>query len=136
MPSRWSSKDSDRAGRPAGVALAILGLCGALYFGWATHRAEAVVMVNDGQWPRGWPYPDTWLSDLNHIYDLRHPLADPHCLKLHGEFARVRTTISFFVLGSLMIAGAGLRIAVSAPRSQNVPALARRTDPDAVSAVE
>ena len=72
-------------------AFTIVGILGLLYFGWAQHRMGPAGML-DKEWPRAWPYPDSWLNDLHDWFDARYPAA-PDCLKLHGEIFRVRLTL-------------------------------------------
>jgi len=123
-------------GRRAGIWLTAFGLFGVLYFGWAQHRADLATVAKDPQWPRGDPYPDARLSDLNEIFDARHPVKSADSIKLHGEFARVRATVFCFLFGFAMITGAGIKILVAArvvgePRDSSPP-----RDPIALSTVE
>lgn len=101
-------------GRRAGIWLTAFGLFGVLYFGWAQHRADPGTVVRDPQWPRGCPYPDAWLDDLEKIFDARHPVKSADSIKLHGEFASVRATVLCFSFGFAMITGAGIKTLIAA----------------------
>jgi hypothetical protein len=97
-------------------ALVFVGL---LYCGWALHRMGPAGML-DHNWPRPFPYPDTWLDHYERWLDLRYP-ASPGTIKLHGEISRVQLTL-WAIFAALV---AVLALAV-------VPALRRlRSQPDA-----
>ena len=87
--------------------LAVIGLLGLLYFGWAQHRMGPAGML-DVQWPRPFPYPDPWLNSLHDWFDERYPVP-PDSLKIHGEIFRVRATLSYILVfcGALVATGVG-----------------------------
>lgn len=73
------------------IIAAVLAFVGLLYCGWALHRMGAAGIL-DPNWPRPFPYPDTWLDQYQRWLDLRYP-APPDTLKLHGEIFRVQLTL-------------------------------------------
>ena len=92
------------------MVLIVLAAIGSIYFGWALHRASDQVFSTDMDWPRPWPFPDQWLADLNHHYDVRHPVTGD-MIKLHGELDHVRLAVGTGVTACLwvLIVGVGLR---------------------------
>ena len=94
-------------------AVAVIGLLGMLYFGWAFERTNGQTLVEDmGHWPRSFPYPDRWISDLDQHYDHLYP-APPGTIKLDGEFRRVRITIlamAAVCVGLLLVGGIPLLV--------------------------
>jgi hypothetical protein len=85
-----------------------LSLLGAAYFGWALFRVSDRVLFFDLAWPRGWPYPDCWLYELDVAFDRMNP-APPDNIKLHGELARVRLFVFSILLTFLSVASWGLK---------------------------
>lgn len=69
--------------------LAMLSLC---YLGFAWHRVGPYADL-DPKFPRLFPYPDTFLLQLNNWYDAKDP-APPGCMKLESEWPRVWHTLS------------------------------------------
>lgn len=91
------------------VLLCFVFLLLGAYFGWALHRISPSVLMDDGAWPKPWPYPDSWLLKLNNRYDAIYP-APPGCIKIHGEIPRVRFTLflfseTFLILGTGYLVG-------------------------------
>jgi len=84
------------------VILFCVGLLLASGFRWALHRISPAVLMHDEQWPRLFPYPDTWIRELNDWYDKRYP-APPGTIKLHGELPRVRLTFLICLYSSMTL---------------------------------
>ncbi len=79
------------------IILLIIALLGFMYCAWSLHRTSFSVLMGDPRWPRPWPYPDQGLSTLNDWYDARNP-PTTDSLKLHGEWNRVRATVSLVLV--------------------------------------
>jgi len=84
------------------MILLISTLLGFMYCAWALHRTGFSILMGDPQWPRPWPYPDQGLAALNDWYDARNP-PPPDSLKLHGEWDRVRVTVSLVLASCLWV---------------------------------
>lgn len=82
--------------------LAAASLGAALYLAWALHRVSPEVLMTDRDWPRIFPYPDTWLMALENHFDAQHP-APPGTIKLSGELARVRFTLWTLAVGAALL---------------------------------
>ena len=98
------------------LACAVMGGASTSYFCWAWHRVSGSVLVHDDHWPRGNPYPDRWLAELNDWYDRRYP-APPRTIKIHGELDRVRLTVFACIVLSAIVFAIGA-IPLSRPYRQ------------------
>ena len=90
--------------RVTGILAVIIGAAVFVYFSWAAHRIES---LNDPQWPRPSPYPDSWLLALNDYYDAKYPVTGPY-VKLHGEFRRVTRDVTWASRGGATVCATGL----------------------------
>ena len=60
--------------RSFGIEVAIVGLLGAAYFGFARFCLSPSVLIDSfDQWPRPFPWPDLWLESLAGWFDSGFP---------------------------------------------------------------
>jgi len=83
-------------------------LVGTLYCAWCLHRFSTSTFIHDKLFPRAWPYPDWLLMELNDYFDKLYP-ASPDSIKIHGEIARVRATVT---LAALVLIAFGVTLAM------------------------
>ena len=96
------------------------GIVASVYSYWALDRVSERVFVLEDDWPRPWPYPDPWLSRFERWLDQRYLVARGS-IKLHGEFSRVRHTLSGCIAGGVPILKGGILLDIAAYRRPRKP---------------
>src|SRR5262245_37052940 len=99
--------------RALGSVIAVAGLLGAAYFGWALHRLRDGAVLYAYERPRPWPYPDVWLLRWERqleVGTMRRAAerGDRPGLRIDGEIDAVRARLLGWIGTSLAIGAAGL----------------------------